>query len=89
MLGAWWAWAALALVLGVAELMLPGHILLGFAIGAALVSVQVLLGILGTSMGWTLAVFAILSLCAWVVLRALLGSHEGQVKIWDRDINED
>ncbi|WP_439118076.1 NfeD family protein, partial [Nereida ignava] len=33
----WWAWAAFALVLAILEVLAPGFVLLGFAIGAALV----------------------------------------------------
>ena len=30
----WWAWLALALLFGIAEVLLPGFVFLGFAIGA-------------------------------------------------------
>jgi inner membrane protein len=32
-------------------------------------------------------VFAVLSLVAWVALRRMVGVKEGQVKMWDKDIN--
>jgi hypothetical protein len=28
------------------------------------------------------------SLGAWLALRAVFGRHEGQVKVWDKDIND-
>ena len=34
------------------------------------------------------AIGAALSLDAWIVLRRLVGIRQGQVKIWDRDIND-
>ena len=34
---AWWVWMAAALVLAIVEVLLPGFMLLGFAIGAAVV----------------------------------------------------
>ena len=37
----------------------------------------------------TLIVFALASLIAWIVLRKVVGIRPGQVKVWDRDINED
>ncbi|MEO1046683.1 MAG: hypothetical protein AAFX04_14705, partial [Pseudomonadota bacterium] len=41
------------------------------------------------SLPFALLFFAICSLVAWLVLRKVLGVRQGQVKIWDRDINED
>ncbi|QFU09610.1 hypothetical protein PARPLA_00831 [Rhodobacteraceae bacterium THAF1] len=89
MLSAWGAWAILAAFLAAAELLLPAQILLGFAIGAAAIAVQIWLGIIGGSVGWTLTVFAVLSLAAWIALRQLSGTRDGQIRLWDRDINDD
>ena len=33
-------------------------------------------------------IFAVVSVVAWLVLRRVVGVREGQVKIWDRDIND-
>jgi len=35
-----------------------------------------------------LVVFAALSLLAWFVLRATMGVQKHQVKIWNKDIND-
>ena len=64
----WWAWAALALVLAILEVLAPGFVLLGFAIGAALVSVLVWLNV-GQSLIWLSLLFAVASLVAWLVLQ--------------------
>jgi len=64
----WWAWAALALVLAILEVLAPGFVLLGFAIGAALVSVLVWLNV-GLSLIWLSLLFAVASLVAWLVLQ--------------------
>lgn len=84
----WWVWIVLGVTLAVAEVMLPGFVLLGFAIGAALVGLLLLIGLLGGNLYVLILIFAIASLVAWVALRRLVGIRKGQVKIWDRDINE-
>lgn len=84
----WWVWVVVGVTLAVAEVMLPGFILLGFAIGAALVGLLLLIGVLGGNLFVLILVFAIASLVAWIALRRLVGIRKGQVKIWDRDINE-
>ena len=33
-------------------------------------------------------IFAVISVVAWLALRRSMGIREGQVKIWDRDIND-
>ena len=84
----WWVWVVIGVTLAVAEVMLPGFVLLGFAIGAALVGLLLLLGLLGGNFFVLLLVFALASLVSWIALRRLVGIRKGQVKIWDRDINE-
>lgn len=84
----WWVWVVIGVTLAVAEVMLPGFILLGFAIGAALVGVLLLIGVLGNNLFVLILVFAVASLIAWIALRRLVGIRKGQVKIWDRDIND-
>ena len=90
----WWVWLSAALALGILEVLAPGYIFLGFALGAAATGLVLLVGgpmtlWLAGSLGWLLVFFAVVSLVAWVVLRRVLGVRDGQVKIWDRDINED
>ncbi len=84
----WWVWIVIGVTLAVAEVMLPGFVLLGFAIGAALVGLLLLIGLLGGNLYVLILIFALASLVAWIALRRLVGIRKGQVKIWDRDINE-
>ncbi len=85
---AWWVWVIGGFVLGVFEVMAPGYIFVGFAIGAVLTGWLIGFGLLGGSLPVLIAVFAVLSLVAWVALRQVLGIRAGQVKTIDRDINE-
>ena len=84
----WWVWALAGLVLAMLEVVLPGFILLGFAIGAGLTGLSIWLGILGGSLPVLLLVTAVVALVAWWVLRSALGVRKGQTKIWNKDINE-
>ena len=84
--GASWLWFAIALVLGILEMVLPGFILLGFAIGAALVGVLLLTGI-SVGLPILVLVFAIVSLGSWLTLRRVFRLKTGQVKTFDHDIN--
>ena len=83
----WWAWVVFGVALAVLEVLVPGFIFLGFAVGAVLVGVLVGIGVLGGSVPVLALVFAVLSLGAWIVLRRVVGVKEGQVKVWDKDIN--
>jgi membrane protein implicated in regulation of membrane protease activity len=90
----WWLWIAAGLVLAIVELLVPGYIFVGFAIGAVATGAILGLGLPGSA--WmaadltnALLVFGILSLVAWLSLRRLLGLRHGQVKRINRDINED
>ncbi|MBL9074329.1 hypothetical protein [Tabrizicola sp.] len=85
--GTWWAWVILGFALGVLEVLAPGFIFLGFAIGAVVTGVLVGIGIPAGPAALIL-VFAVVSVVAWLVLRRTMGVREGQVKIWDRDIND-
>ncbi|WP_022703567.1 NfeD family protein [Pseudorhodobacter ferrugineus] len=86
--GMWWVWIVLGFSLGVLEVLAPGYIFLGFAIGAVATGVLVGVGVLGHALPATLLVFALASLAAWFVTRRLLGPHAGKAKMWDRDIND-
>lgn len=86
----WWAWALAAVALAIFEIFAPGFILLGFAIGAGVVALLLAAGLpMAGSVPALLLLFSLFSLVAWFVLRRVTGVREGQVKIWDRDINED
>ena len=83
----WWAWVVFGVALAVLEVLVPGFIFLGFAVGAVLVGVLVGVGVLGGSVPVLALVCAVLSLVAWIVLRRVVGVKDGQVKVWDKDIN--
>lgn len=83
----WWIWLGAALLLGILEMVLPGFVLLGFAIGAACIALLLLIGI-SMSLQLLVFVFALLSLVAWLVLRRLFMLPKGQVKRFTEDIND-
>ncbi|RYG89528.1 hypothetical protein EU803_17515 [Loktanella sp. IMCC34160] len=83
----WWVWMAAAFGLAILEVIVPGYIFLGFAAGALVVGAIVGLGVT-MGLAGSLVVFAILSLAAFIALRKIFGLRSGQVKIWDKDIND-
>ena len=88
MAGVWWVWMVAGLGLAILEVILPGYIFAGFAVAAVLTGALIWLGVLGASLPVALVVFAVVSLAAWGALRALFGKNLGEVKRWDRDIND-
>lgn len=89
----WWVWAVAGLVLAILEVVLPGYFLLGFGIGAVTTGLMLLVGgpfaaWIGGSLPLLVLFFAVASLIAWLALRRVLGVRTGQVKVWDRDIND-
>ncbi|KFI30991.1 hypothetical protein CG51_06140 [Haematobacter missouriensis] len=84
---AWWIWMIGAIVLAGVEVLIPGWVFLGFAIGGMLTGLALLLfpSLGGTAIIWLL--FALLSLAGWLLLRRLFG-RRSEVKIWKRDIND-
>jgi inner membrane protein len=84
----WWVWLSLALILGVVEVLLPGNIFLGFALGA-LAMVAVVLALPMASVALLAAVFAGLSLAAWVLLHFVFRRQSSGARIVRRDINKD
>lgn len=92
MLSVWWVWVAAGLALAIFEVVVPGYIFVGFALGAIATGVMIGLGLPGS--GWmmaqplnTLLVFALLSLACWLILRRVL-RRRGQSRRIDHDINE-
>lgn len=90
----WWIWIAAGLGLGILEVLVPGYLFAGFAVGAVLTGAVIGLGLPGS--GWmaadlvnALVVFALLSVAVWLGLRQVLGIRRGQMKRIDHDINED
>lgn len=84
----WWTWIAAGVALAILEVVVSGFILLGFAVGAVLTGVLILLGVLGDSLPWILLAFSLASLVGWAVLRAIFGVRRDEVKIWHKDIND-
>ncbi len=83
----WWVWMVAGFALGVLEVLAPGFIFLGFALGAVATGLLVAVGVTG-SFPLLLVIFAVLSLVAWLGLKRFFGRAEGQVKLWDRDVND-
>ena len=83
----WWVWICVALALGVIELLAPGFIFLGFAMGALAMAVVVFV-LPATNVPALLAMFAILSLIGWIVLRLLFRRQSSGTRIVTRDIND-
>lgn len=86
-LSLWWVWICIGLALGVIELLAPGFIFLGFAIGALVMAAVVGL-FTGISTPALLALFAVLSLIAWILLRMIFRTQSSGARIVTRDINE-
>ena len=84
----WWVWAAASLVLAIIEVLAPGFVFLGFAIGAAAVALILLNTGISFGLPMLLLVFAALSLVAWLILRRVFARPQGQVKTFDHDIND-
>ncbi|MEX0286997.1 MAG: NfeD family protein [Paracoccaceae bacterium] len=84
----WWIWLAGALILGIVELLVPGFLFLGFAIGAAAVAILLASGAFFFKLPFLLLIFAALSLIAWLALRRMFLFPKGQVKTFDHDIND-
>ncbi|MFV0335220.1 MAG: NfeD family protein [Tropicimonas sp.] len=91
---AWWLWVSIGIGLAILEVAVPGFIFLGFALGAIVVGLLLLLG--GGLAAWLtgsasmlLLVFALLSVLAWLMLRKLVGVRQGQSRVVEKDINDD
>ena len=84
----WWLWVVAGFALGIVEVILPGYVFLGFACGAVVVGLVLWTGWIALSLAAQIAVFAVVSLGAWLGLRALFPFQRGSVKHWTRDIND-
>ena len=86
----WVFWMIAAVALAILEVFAPSFIFLGFAIGAAIVGLLLLLGgsVISLSLPMTALVFAVVSLISWIALRRVMGVRQGQVKVWNKDIND-
>lgn len=84
----WWVWMAAGVALAILEVILPGAIFLGFAVGAFMVGLLFLLGVPLGGVYMTFLMFAVISALAWLFLRRFLGVRKGQIKIINKDIND-
>ena len=84
----WWVWVLAGVALGLLEIVVPGFVFLGFAIGAGVTGVLILLGVAPGNVALLALVFAVLSLVAWIGLRRAVGVTKSQVKVWKDDIND-
>lgn len=84
----WWVWVLAGIVLGFLEVVVPGFVFLGFAIGAGVTGLLVLVGVAPSNVALLALMFAVLSLVAWIVLRRAVGVTKSQVKLWKSDIND-
>ncbi len=84
----WWIWMSAALALATLEVIIPGWIFLGFAIGSLAMGVLLLLGLSGIGLPVLLVIFAAFSLIAYLAMRRIFGLKTGQVTVWEKDINE-
>lgn len=85
----WWVWMVAGVALAVLEVLVPGYVFLGFAIGLVLTGALVFIGVAGSSLPGLVLIAAVLSLVAWLVLRRAFRLRRGSVKVWDRDINDE
>ena len=83
-----WFWVIVGVALMLAEMILPGFILLGFGISGVIVGVLTWTGVLGGSLAVTALVFALLAGIAWLGLHRMFSRPDQRPKIVDRDINE-
>ena len=84
----WWVWGAAALVLAILEVLVPGFVFVGFAVGAAAVALFLLNTGLNLGLAPLLLIFAVLSLVTWLILRRYFALPKGQVKRFTDDIND-
>ena len=82
-----WVWFSAALILATAEVLVPGYVFLGFALGALALGLVLTVTTVG-GLAITLVIFAVFSLVAYLAMRRMFGLKTGSVKIWDRDIND-
>lgn len=83
-----WVWVVAGIILAGLEVLMPAFVFLGFAVGAVVVGLLIWVGFLGPNLAVLLLIFAVVSLAAWLALRKVFGLRHGQVKIWEKDIND-
>lgn len=90
-LSIWWVWIGIALALGALEVLLPGFIFLGIAIGAATLGLlQLILPATFATLSFSvlMAWFGGLSLLAWIALRLAFRNQSSGAKTFTQDVND-
>lgn len=90
----WWAWVAAGMAIAILEVLIPGYIFVGIALGMVGAGLILWTGVwpatwMDVSFANTLLMASVIALVAWAMLRLTLGVRKGQTKIITRDINED
>lgn len=91
MSGGWlngWLWIIFGLALALAELILPGWVLMGAGLAVLTMGLALLAGIWTGGLPWALVATAILSGLYWFALSRVAGAGRSDKRIWDRDIND-
>lgn len=84
----WWVWLCAALAFALVEILAPGFLFLGFALGALIMTGLTALSLISLPVSGKLAVFALLSLVGWFALRRAFKPPSGSVKTIRHDIND-
>ena len=87
----WWVWIAIALLAGIAEILLPSFIFLGFSVGALALAGLLLVapGLFATiSFNALMALFAALSLVGWLGLRYAFRNQSSGAQTFTDDVND-
>ena len=88
MVSIWWVWLSAAIALAVLEVLAPGFIFIGFAIGALIMTAVVALFPAAMMAPAALALFTGLSLVAWIVLKRVFRSQSSGARRVTHDIND-
>ena len=83
----WWVWLCIALGMAILELLVPSFIFLGFALGGLAMAAIVATVTIG-NVPALLALYAILSLIAWIGLKAAFRKQSSGARVVTEDIND-
>ena len=83
----WWVWICASLALALIELLVPASIFLGFSLGALAMALIVAVFTI-TNTAALLALFAGLSLIAWLVLKLAFRRQSSGRRVVTHDIND-
>lgn len=87
----WWVWIGIALALGILEILLPSFIFLGFSLGALALGAGFLVmpgALQDITLNPLLALYAGLSLLAWIGLKFAFRKQSSGAQTFTKDIND-